>query len=250
MDVVERVHIAPLYREHDRVVEPAIEGRADRVHLLEHDRPDRVKPEYYEDVRQELTESGIDLERHELDLYDVYDVLARVTTIVHRHADDDVRVNVATGNEMTAVGTTIACMATGATAYFVHPEEYTADEQPFGRGVRDVQRLPTYPIDGPSEEQVAVLGYLEENRKVNKKELIEFGEHDELPFIENSRASTDKSKFRVLDSKILDPLLDDGYVEIEPVGRQKRIHLTEAGENVLHGFRHLLEEHDLGDERT
>jgi hypothetical protein len=227
------------------VVTPAVEGRADRIHLLEHDRPDGLKPDYYDDVRRELADAGIEIERHEVDLYDVYDVLARVTTIVHHHAEDDVRVNVATGNELTAVGTTIACMATGATAYFVHPEEYTASEQPFGRGVRDVQRLPTYPIDGPSEEQVAVLGYLAENRKVNKKELIRFGERDELPFIENSRASTDKSKFRVLDSKILDPLLSDGYVEVEPVGRQKRIHLTEAGENVLHGFRHLLADHEV-----
>lgn len=248
MDVVERVHVAPLYREHDRVVEPAVQGRADRIHLLEHDRPDRLKPDYYADVRSDLADAGVRVERHELDLYDVYDVLSVVTTIAYHHADDDVRVNVATGNELTAVGTTIACMATGATAYFVHPEEYTTDEQPFGHGVETVQRLPTYPIDGPTEEQVAVLGYLEENRKVNKKELIRFGEAESLPFIENSRASTDKSKFRVLDSKILDPLLDDGYVEIEPVGRQKRIHLTEAGQNVLHGFRHLLGDHDLADE--
>ncbi len=248
MDVVERVHVAPLYREHDRVVEPAVQGRADRIHLLEHDRPDRLKPDYYDDVRSDLADAGVRVERHEVDLYDVYDVLSVVTTITYHHADDDVRVNVATGNELTAVGTTIACMATGATAYFVHPEEYTTHEQPFGRGVEEVQRLPTYPIDGPTEEQVAVLGYLEENRKVNKKELIRFGERESLPFVENSRASTDKSKFRVLDSKILDPLLGDGYVEVEPVGRQKRIHLTEAGQNVLHGFRHLLEDHDLDDE--
>jgi len=92
-------------------------------------------------------------------------VLATVTTTAHRH-DDDVRVNVATGDETTAVGTTIACMTTGATAYFVRPEEYTADEEPVGVGVAEVERLPTYPIGGPSEEQVAVLGYLRENRSV------------------------------------------------------------------------------------
>jgi len=50
VDVVERVHVAPSFREHDRVVEPAVRGRADRIHLLEHDRPGRVEPDYYEDV--------------------------------------------------------------------------------------------------------------------------------------------------------------------------------------------------------
>ena len=160
-----RVHVAPLFREHDRVVEPAVRGRADQIHLLEHHRLGRVKPDYYEDVRAELGDAGVEIERHETDLYDIYDVLAPVTTIAHRH-DDDVRVSVATGDEMTAVDATIACMTTGATAYFVRPEEYTADEEPAGVGVADVERLPTYPIDGPSEEQVAVLGYLRENRSV------------------------------------------------------------------------------------
>ena len=74
-------------------------------------------------MRAELGDAGVEIERHETDLYDIYDALAPVTTIAHRHDDDDVRVNVATGNEMTAVGTTIACMTTGATAYFVRPEK-------------------------------------------------------------------------------------------------------------------------------
>jgi hypothetical protein len=245
MDIVERVHVAPLGYEHDRVVTPAIEGKADRIHLLEHDEPEDSKPDYHGELRAELDAAGIEMENHVVDLFDVYDVLAAVTTIVHVHADDDVRVNVSTGTKVSAIGATIACEITGATAYYVHPKEYANTEEPVGYGVRDVETLPTYSIDGPSEEQVAVLEYLDSNRKVNKKELIEFGEDEGLPFIVNSQASTDKSKFRVLDSKIIEPLHTDGYIDVEKVGRQKRIHLTEAGENVLHGFGHLIEGNDL-----
>lgn len=245
MDIVERVHVAPLGYEYDRVVDPIVEGKADRAHLLVHDEPESSKPDYHDELREEIEAAGVEVEEHVVDLFDVYDVLAIVTTIIHVHADDDVRANVSTGTKISAIGATIACMATGATAYYAHPEEYATTDEPVGYGVRKVERLPTYPIDGPSREQVQVLQYLDQNRKVNKKELIEFGEDERLPFIVNSQASTDKSKFRVLDSKILDPLRTDGYVEIEKVGRQKRIHLTEAGENVLHGFRHLLDDHDL-----
>ncbi|PSQ16461.1 hypothetical protein BRD00_10750 [Halobacteriales archaeon QS_8_69_26] len=245
MDIVERVHVAPVGYEYDRLVIPATEGRADRIHLLEHDEPESLKPDYHEDIRADLAEAGIEIERHTVDLFDVYDVLAVVTTIAHVHAEDDVRVNVATGSKVSAIGATIACMTTGATPYYVHPEEYATTDEPVGYGVRETERLPTYPIDGPTREQVVVLKYLSENAKVNKKELIELGEDRELPFIVNSRASTDKSKFRVLDSKIVDPLESDRYVEVEKVGRQKRISLTESGRNVLHGFRHLLDDRDL-----
>jgi hypothetical protein len=242
MDVVERVHIAPHGFEYDRIFEPAVEGKVDRIYLLEHEGPQFRRADFHDELIEDLRETGIDVETEPCDLYDVYDVLAVVTTLAYEHRDDDVRVNVSTGREIAAVGATIGSMVTNATPYYVHPSEYSTSEEPVGRGVRDVEQLPTYPIDAPTDEQVAVLEYLQENRKVNKKELIGFGEQEELPFIENSQASTDKSKFRVLDSKIIDPLVDDGYVEVEKVGRQKRIHLTESGRNVLHGFQHLLQD--------
>lgn len=246
MDVVERVHIAPHGYEHDRIYEPAVQGKVDRIYLLEHEGSQFSTAEFHGELIEELREAGITVETETCDLYDVYDVLAVVTTLAYEHRDDDVWVNVSTGREIAAVGATIGSMVTNATPYYVHPQEYSTSEEPVGRGVREVEPLPTYPIDAPSTEQVAVLEYLADNEKVNKKELIEFGERESLPFIENSQATTDKSKFRVLDSKIVDPLVDDGYVDVEKVGRQKRIHLTESGQNVLHGFQHLLDAQAVG----
>jgi len=244
MDVVERVHIAPHGYEYDRIYQPAVDGKVDKIYLLEHEGPQFSQVEFHDELIEDLRKTGIEVEIETCDLYDVYDVLAVVTTLAHEHRDDDVWVNVSTGREIAAVGATIGSMVTSATPYYVHPKEYSISDEPVGKGVRDVERLPKYPIDGPSREQVAVLRYLSDNEKVNKKELIEFGEDRDLPFIENSQATTDKSKFRVLDSKIIDPLVEDGYVEVEKVGRQKRIHITGPGENVLHGFGHLLEQDD------
>lgn len=246
MDVVERVHIAPHGFEYDRIYEPAVDGKVDRIYLLEHDGPQFPEGEFQGALIEDLREAGVTVETERCDLNDVYDVLAIVTTLAYEHRDDDVRVNVSTGREIAAVGATIGCMVTNATPYYVHPKEYSTTDEPVGRGVREVEQLPSYPIDAPTTEQVAVLQYLTKNERVNKKELIEFGETAGLPFIVNSEASTDKSKFRVLDSKIVSPLVDDGYAEVDKVGRQKRIHITDSGLNVLHGFRHLLEAESAG----
>ena len=52
---------------------------------------------------------------------------------------------------------------------------------------------------------------------------------------------TDKGKFRRLDAHVVSPLTEKGYVEVEPVGTQKRVFLTEDGRNTLRAFRYVLE---------
>lgn len=101
--------------------------------------------------------------------------------------------------------------------------------------------MPTYPIDRPSREQVAVLAHLEERGPTSKKRLIDAGRNRELPFVADHDASNAKAEYRLLDSHVLDPLLADGYVAVESVGRRKRVRLTPRGENTLRAFRYFLD---------
>ncbi|MEF8851961.1 MAG: hypothetical protein V5A44_07445 [Haloarculaceae archaeon] len=55
-------------------------------------------------------------------------------------------------------------------------------------------------------------------------------------------AANRKSEYRLLDSHVLDPLVDNGYVELEEVGRSTRVSLTGSGANTLRAFRYLVEE--------
>jgi hypothetical protein len=55
----DRIHIAPLGYEDDRVVKPAITTKADRVYLLEHDEPEDEKPDYHATLKEELRDNGI-----------------------------------------------------------------------------------------------------------------------------------------------------------------------------------------------
>lgn len=246
MNTIDEVHIAPLGFEYDRVLGPACRYDIDVIYLLEHDEPAAAKPDYHEELTEELLETGIETRSRTVDLMDVYDVLGDVTTLVSKHADDIVRVNVSSGSKLSAVGATIACMATDATAYYVHPEGYAyadrAERQSYG--YVDDEVLPTYPIESPTKDQVAAMDFLDSETTQmytpKKKDIIEYAEENELSFIAENQPANDKAKFALLNANIIDPLKENHYIEVNTVGRQKQVTLTVTGQNALRAFHHKV----------
>jgi hypothetical protein len=276
MDVVRRVHVAPLGYEYDRVLEPARRYGADVLYALV-DVPrermagvagdadggvrraevdatrwvgrGRTGASYHEDLLAALSETGVEVRVRAADLYDVYDVLGAVTTVAARHADDDVRVNVSTGGALAAVGATVACMdgSTDATAYYVHPEERAHDgaAAPTTRGFADVDTLPTYPVDSPTSDQVAVMRYLRRADTAaytpKKRDVIDHAKEAGLGFVADDPPANRQGEFRRLNAAVVEPLVADGYVTVDDVGRRKELSLTERGEQALRAFRHKIE---------
>ncbi len=246
MQSIDEVHIAPLGYEYDRIVEPVREHGVDVLYLLEHDGPPSERPEYHDELKSVLKSDGIDVRTRTIDLLDIYDVLGVVTTLVSKHEDDIVRVNVSSGSKLSAVGAAIACMATDATAYYVQPEGYTHQDrderQSYGYVGEEV--LPTYPIESPTRDQVAVMRYLDDADTAvytpKKKDIIEYAEEADLSFIADSDPANDKAKFALLNANIVDPLVEDSYIDVSKVGRQKQVTLTDTGSDVLRAFRHKL----------
>ncbi|WP_115863942.1 HFX_2341 family transcriptional regulator domain-containing protein [Halorussus litoreus] len=245
MQPIEEVHVAPLGFEYDRIVGPVRRYEADVLYLLEHDDP-ASSPDYHDDLRDELTEVDVEVRTRSVDIMDVYDVLGVVTTLVADHAADLVRVNVSSGSKLSAVGATIACMATGATAYYVHPEGYPyadrGERQSYGYA--DDEVLPSYPIESPTADQIAVMDFLAETNTdaytAKKKDVIEFAEEEGLAFVADNEPANDKAKFALLNANVVDPLVEDDYLAVEDVGRRKQLRLTETGTNALRAFRHLI----------
>ncbi|MCO8246271.1 MULTISPECIES: DUF6293 family protein [unclassified Haladaptatus] len=246
MQSIDEVHIAPLGFEYDRILGPVQEHGVDILYLLEHDSPESDRPDYHDALKDELEAEGIDVRSRTVDLMDIYDVLGIVTTLVSEHQDDIVRVNVASGSKLSAVGAAIACMATDATAYYVHPEGYAhADrEERQSYGYTGEEVLPTYPIESPTRDQVSVMNYLQESDTEvytpKKKDIIGYSEEAGLSFIADSNPANDKAKFALLNANIIDPLQRDDYIEVRKVGRQKQVTLTDTGHDVLRAFRHKL----------
>jgi len=242
MSVAERVHVTPVGYENDRVVLPAERLRADRVVLLPHE-DETGHPSYVGAVRERLDERGVAHETVPCDIFDFYGAIGTIAETATAFGGDDVFVNLASGSKITAIAGMIACMATGATPYYVRAERYAAEtEGDVAEGVRSLTELPTYPVDVPDEQHVAVLAHLAEEGEVRKSDLIEFGREAELPFIADHDAANAKSEYRLLDSHVVRPLAERGYVDVRAVGRSKRVTLTEAGENTLRAFRYLLNE--------
>ena len=267
-----RVHVAPLGHERDRIVEPLRRYGADVVYLLA-DAPARDAARGTVDF--EAAAAGPDGSRVEVDgltdsqrdawaaaaefasvralpveLADVYDVLGVTTTIAAKHgagepAGDRLFANVSTGPRIAAVGVAIACMIVGARPYSVEPETHRHDvrEEPLTAGVAETVDLPIYPMDAPTTDQVAVLGRLHErdddHLTTDKWNLIEWARERDLSFLRKAGESR-TAKYRALETHVLDPLLDRGYVELEDVGRSDTVRLTETGRRVFFAFQHKL----------
>jgi hypothetical protein len=246
MEQIREIHIAPLGHERDRIAEPIHQHNADEVYLLSEERDPSRLTAYQQALVDELDDNGVSVDMRRTDLHDLYDVLAVVTTLTADHPEDIVRVNVSSGPKVAAIGSAIACMATAATAYYVHPTEHVppVSSDPLTRGMERAEVLPSYPIEAISRDQVAVLDYLKRTNTdtytAKKSDLIEFAEDAGLSFIDDADPANEKAKFALLNANIVDPLVEDGYIAVSDVGRTKQIELTETGQNVLHAFRHKL----------
>jgi len=96
--------------------------------------------------------------------------------------------------------------------------------------------LPVFPLSGPQDQQLKILHYLNGQEKATKKDLIEFGRKEELPFITESSSKSEEGLYRRLESHIISPLEEEGYLNVTKSGRQKHVSLTEGGANILRAF--------------
>ncbi|SFK63484.1 hypothetical protein SAMN04487950_0293 [Halogranum rubrum] len=242
-----RVHIAPLGYERDRIFVPATRYNADSLYLLGPTTPSSSTPTYHADLLADLDDAGIAVERVDVDLNDIYDVLGQTTTLAARHGGDEVLVNVSSGPTLAGVGAAIACMSTHATAYSVEPESYAHDVQnePLTEGVASVSELPNYPIESPTRDQIAVMDYIhsrsERGYTVRKRDLIEFAEESDLSFMTDPPTESRQSKYRRLSSAVIDPLTEKQYLHVRTAGRRKLVTLTDTGRSVYVAFAHKLQ---------
>ena len=238
-NVPDRVHIMPVGYEEDRVYKTAEKLKADEVILLQNIDDSEEGEEHFKNAKQGLEDRGYSPRIEACDIFELYDALGAIASLIDEYREDEVYVNIATGSKVTAIAGMIAAMTTDATAYYVKAEQYREGEVP--KGVANIEELPRYPIDAPDMEELAVLSYLDEtgNKRITKSDLIEFAEHEELPFIAN-RDITKKGKYGLLDTHIIEPLQNDGYLTVSKDGRNRVVSITEAGEDLLQAFGFMV----------
>ena len=243
MEVTDRVHVVAHGWEVARVVDPLYELKADKIVLILPHNEAFIADFEYEMLDDLEANDRIDVETRTANLYDLDSALQTITQAVKDHEDDEVYINVSTGTQIAAIAGMMAAQTSDATPFYVqitpdNPDEsevWTPDEPIFSTS-GEITELPVFELQGPSAEQLQILGFLHGNDGVTKKELIEHAEEAELPFIMNTEAKSDEGRYRVLDSHIITPLTENEYIVVEKAGREKQVSITQRGIDALAAF--------------
>jgi hypothetical protein len=150
-------------------------------------------------------------------------------------------VNVSTGNKVSSVAGTLACMIWKGTPYYAHVD-YAYNKDPIDglplENVIDITELPVYSINKPKLETLLVLEILKNTNhgRIKKSALIAILEEKGV-INENLSSVAKHSKIKGLLNPIsIIGLSDNPLVEVEYRGRQSNVILTQQGESTLKIF--------------
>lgn len=249
-----RVHIAPVGYDIDRVVLPLERMAADRVWLVkERNETEDNGLEYYQGILDGLQKKvpQCEVKNKSCDLLnrDLFDILRVYREIIEEESENHIFINVSTGTKIHSIAGMLVSMIfkeekNDICPYYAVPEDYdgeTASGRPLVTGCKDIHSIPSYKIERPREDLLTVLKIIEaltlDGTRLTKNVLIE--KLDEIRYLEfqqeRVRSSQDakSAKYRALDRKYIQPLIEWNFIEILGTGTRKEIQLTQEGKNIL-----------------
>ena len=239
-----RIHIAPVGFEIDRIVEPAIEDKADLVYLILHKNKSEDKATSFADIiTKKLNKKRISVQNVYADRFDLFEIIKEIKQIIERDRKQEYLINVASGSKIHSIACMMALMIfddrSNLKPFYAIPKKYhsfeLSEQQTYG--VEEIQELPTYRIQTPSKSLIKILTVIKgminksNNKQITKKELV--AELEDLGLIETNKESENHkmAKYTTLDKKVIKPLKEVwGYIDEEKVGRNRRIFFTSDGE--------------------
>ena len=235
-----RVQIAPVGYEIDRVVLPAKQEKADKVWLLIHDNKseDKAIP-FISKITNQLEKLGIEVIQESHDRRDLFQIIRAVKNIIEKEKGNDIYVNLASGSKIQAIGTMMACMMFNDNSnihpFYVEAKNYPGFDakKPLSTGIKEIQNVPPYSIKIPDLKLINALRIIKDNGgKITKKKMAELAEKNNLISV-NPKDEEHRSmvRFTSLDKNIIQPLEEWRFIEIEKIGRNRWITVTQEGQN-------------------
>jgi hypothetical protein len=243
MEVTDRVHVVAHGWEVARVVEPLYDLKADKVVLILPESEALIAGFETEMHAEREAMDRIEVETRTANLYDLDSALQVFTQAVKDHESDDVYVNVSTGSKLAAIAGMMATQTSEAAPFYVRPtlsdpddETLETPDEPLIPGAGATTELPVFELQGPTSEQLQILGFLHGKDGVTKKELIQYAEAQELPFIATTESKSKEGRYRLLESHVINPLTENEYISVEKIGREKQVFLEDRGVDALAAF--------------
>ena len=198
----QRIHIAPVGFEIDRVVLPAVMDKADKVYLMIHDNPSEDKAtKYAAEIEKRLKAAKIKTEFISCDWRNIEEITRATRDLILKESDNEIAINLASGSKNHAIA---------------------------------MDRAPTHRIIDPEPELINTLKIIKQHghpkKGIKKKQLAEICENHKI--IEFSSQGRNQSQVRLttLDRNILQPLKKTWKaVHIEKVGQNHWVTLTDEG---------------------
>jgi CRISPR locus-related DNA-binding protein len=237
MKTIMRVHIAPIGRHAERVIEPIRRLKADKVYLLTYSEDDNAS-EYLKEIKKILKNLNVETVIEFTDIWDTTKCLEKIHQIIKQEKDNQVFINVSTGTKITSIASIMACMFWQAEPYYAkskYPSIKFPTKLKFNE-IEEIVSIPTYTIESPTDESIIVLEIIQENGQIQKKVLIE--KLKDLKIIKSSQGEylskpAEHGQLRT----ILDTLLKSEFIKMETQGRNSFVKITEKGKTATTIFR-------------
>jgi len=234
-----RVHLAPVGFEIDRIVLSAIKRKADRVWLLVHENrsEDKAGP-FIEKIKKMLKKQNIEVVIAYHDRLSLFKIIKSIKEIIEKEKGNSVYVNLASGSKIQAIAGMMACMMfnkeKNVFPFYVEAEEYLGFKgQQISSGIKEPLDIPSYEIQTPEKKLIAALKIIQERGgKLTKKEMAELADTQKIITINAEKENYTQARFASLDKNIIHPLLEHWkFIEVEKIGRNHWIKMTEVGKN-------------------
>ena len=242
MSKIAKLHVAiyPVGHQIDSVVLPAKQEKADKVWLLIHENKseDKAIP-FISKITNQLEKLGIEVIQESHDRRDLFQIIRAVKNIIEKENGNEIYVNLASGSKIQAIGTMMACMMfnddSNIHPFYVEAKNYPGFESKKQLSTRnkEKQNVPPYYIKIPDLKFIKALRIIKDNGgKITKKKMAELAEKNNLISV-NPKDEEHRSmvRFTSLDKNIIQPLEEWRFIEIEKIGRNRWITVTQEGQN-------------------
>lgn len=232
-----RVHIAPVGYEIDRIVLPAKKMRADKVILLVHENPSEDKAiKFYQKISDMLEKLNIEVKIEYHKRTELFAIIKTVKNLISQEKGNIISINLASGSKVQAIGCMIASMMfnddDNVKPFYVEAKEYLGfSGKSLSKGIKEIEQIPTYEIQKPSEKLISALKIIVDNDgKISKKEMAKIAVSQKLIIVNAENES--QATFASLDKNIISPLENEwGFVKVNKIGRTRWIEITDDGKH-------------------
>lgn len=233
----ERVHIAPVGFEIDRVVLPFMKMKGERIHLIVRRDSNERGTKCLEAIKGDLErlQKPYEIQKVDLDLFKIIYACRRIID-GELEASNHVFVNISSGGSIQGVACHFATLTfkKGVTAYYAYPETYIevvdSKRPQNSAGLDRIEVVPHYSIDLPSADEISFLLLLAKETPLKKSEVLKECLQSGLI---STRGKSKPYGHVVLENRFIRPLEAKELLVVEGRGRGSRVRLTEKGKNTL-----------------